>query len=131
MVCLDSCFIIDILRNNKEAILIKERIEKSSEALTIASPTIIELMRGLESINIRKGEKEEIDDFIRSVTTLSLDKKSAIKAGNIELELIRNGQRVEIEDIMIAAISITNNEKLVTNNEKHFSRIRELEIESY
>ena len=131
MACLDTCFIIDILRNNKEAILIKERIEKGSESLTIASPTIIELIRGLESIHLKEGEKYKIENFIRSVTTFPLDKKSAIKAGEIELELIRNGQKTSIEDVMIAAIVITNNESLITKNEKHFEKIKDLEIENY
>ena len=120
MACLDTCFIIDILRNNKEAILIKERIEKGSE-----------LIRGLESIHLKEGEKYKIENFIRSVTTFPLDKKSAIKAGEIELELIRNGQKTSIEDVMIAAIVITNNESLITKNEKHFEKIKDLEIENY
>ncbi len=131
MVCLDTCFIIDILRNNLKAALVKERIEKSSESLTIASPTIIELMRGLESENVRENERERIDSFIKSVTTLPLDKESAIKSGEIESYLIGDGQRIDIEDIMIAAIAIVNHEKLITRNEKHFNRIKGLEVEIY
>ncbi|OGJ17383.1 hypothetical protein A3K73_06190 [Candidatus Pacearchaeota archaeon RBG_13_36_9] len=97
----------------------------------MASPTIIELIRGLDSLNLRETEKDRIEDFISLVTTLSLDRKSAIKAGNIDSELIKKGEKIDIEDVMIAAIAITNNERLVTRNEKHFSRIKNLEIETY
>lgn len=38
---------------------------------------------------------------------------------------------IDLEDIMIAAIAITNNEKLITRNEKHFRRIKGLEVEGY
>ena len=52
--------------------------------------------------------------------TLPLDKESAILAGEIELNLKEKGIVIELEDIMIAAISIQNNEALITKNLKHF-----------
>lgn len=131
MVCLDTTFIIDLLKNNRKAVAVREKLEKSSESITIASPTIIELIRGLKSVHTKEDEKEKIDKFIVSVTTLSLDKESAILAGNIENDLVKKGEIIDLEDIMIAAISITNNEKLLTRNEKHFKKIKNLEIETY
>lgn len=131
MVCLDTTFIIDILRNNREAVLKKENLENSSESITIASPTIIELISGLASVNVKLNEREKIKDFIDSVITLPLDKQSAIESGNIELSLIKNGEKIELEDIMIGAIAIVNNEILLTRNKKHFDKIKGLKIESY
>ncbi len=131
MVCLDTTFIIDILRNNREAVLKKENLENSSESITIASPTIIELIRGLSSVNVKLNEREKIKDFIDSVITLPLDKQSAIESGNIELSLIKNGEKIELEDILIGAIAIVNNEILLTRNKKHFDKIKGLKIESY
>lgn len=131
MVCLDTSFIIDIMRENTEAIQLRKKLERSNDSLAIASPTIIELIRGLDSVNLKEMEKDKIEEFINLVTTLSLDKKSAVRAGGIDVELIREGEKVDIEDVMIAAIAITNNEKLITRNKKHFERIKNLEIESY
>ena len=85
----------------------------------------------METIRIGKREKQNINEFINSIATLPLDKKSAIKAGDIELHLIKKGQKVDIEDLMIGAIAIVNNEKLITRNEKHFKRINELDYETY
>ena len=131
MVCLDTSFIIDLMRDNPQAVNTKQRLEKINESLTIASPTIIELIRGLETIRLGKREKENINEFMNSVATLPLDKKSAIKAGNIELELMKKGQKIDIEDLMIGAITIVNKEKLITRNEDHFNRIKELDYETY
>ena len=62
---------------------------------------------------------------------LDLDKNSAILAAKIEADLRNNGEIIDVEDIMIAAISINNNETLVTRNKKHFERIKDLKIETY
>jgi len=131
MVCLDTTFIIDLLRNNKEAVSIKEKLEKSSESIAIASPTIIELIRGLDSIHLRKDEENKINNFIDSIIVYPLGKQSAITSGNIHRELSKNGDIIDLEDIMIAGIVLTNNEKLITRNVKHFERIKGLKIEGY
>jgi len=131
MACLDTNLIIDFLKNNKEAASMIEKLEDLGEDISVASPTIIELVRGLSSKNVHENEKEKIKEFIDSFFVLSLDKQSAFLAGEIESELIKSGELIDLEDIMIAAIAITNNEKLITRNKKHFSRIKNLEIESY
>ena len=131
MVCLDTSLIIDFLKDNEVAISTVERLDGSDEDVTMASPTIIELVRGLNSKNIREEEKEKIKEFINSFFVLNLEKQSAFLAGEIESELIKKGELIELEDIMIAAIAITNNEKLMTRNEKHFSRIKNLDFETY
>ena len=131
MVCLDTSFIIDILRGDESAITLKEELEKTSEGITIATPTIIELIRGLNSVNVRKDEKDTIHHFVRNVPSLSLDKESALISGNIDLDLTTKGEKIQIEDVMIAAIVLSNNEVLLTKNIKHFSRIDGLNVQGY
>ncbi len=131
MTCLDTNLIIDFLKNNKEAAFMIEKLESSGEDISVASPTIIELVRGLDSKNVRENEKEKIKEFIDSFFVLNLDKQSAFLAGEIESELIKSGELIDLEDIMIAAITMTNNERLITRNKKHFCRIKNLKIETY
>ena len=85
----------------------------------------------MESINIRKDEKEKIYALIESLVSLPLDKKSAFKAGEIDASLNKKGNKIDIEDVMIGAIAIINNEKLLTRNTKHFKRIKGLVVEEY
>lgn len=131
MVCLDTSFVIDIIRNNKDAVLKKESLEKTHEPLMIASPTIIELIRGFRSRRISETQKEKVNQFLNAISTFSLDKESAIAAGNIEIDLLNRGQPIDITDIMIAAIAKANNEKIITRNLKHFKRIKGVEVEGY
>jgi len=131
MVCLETSFLIDLLRGDKKAIKVKDEIDKSSESVSIASPSVIELIKGLKIGKYRIGEEEVVYKLISSLPVLSLDKKSAIKSGHIEADLIKKGGLIDLEDIMIAAICIENKETLLTRNEKHFTKIEGLSIKSY
>lgn len=131
MVCLDTSFLIDLLKGKEEVRILKEETDKNNYPVTIASPSIIELIKGLKIGKVREDEEEKVNDLIFSLTVLNLDRDSAILAGEIESELIKKGELIDLEDMMIAAIAITNNEKLITSNEKHFKKIGNLEIETY
>ncbi len=132
MVCLETTFAIDLLRGiNKEA---KEKLallERNREVLTISAPTIIELISGSILTPRIENEKEKVIEFISSLIILDLDKDSAIKSGEIEAELTKKGEKVQIEDIMIGAIAKHNGEKLITRDVRHFERIKGLEVECY
>ncbi len=130
MACLETSFIVDLFRGNKEAVDFLGKIKRADEQPCVASPTIMEMVSNA-SLNMKKNEKEDILEFISGLEILPLDKESAIKAGEIEAELIMGGEVIEDADIMIAAVAITNNETLVTRNKKHFERIKGLRIESY
>jgi tRNA(fMet)-specific endonuclease VapC len=51
--------------------------------------------------------------------------------GHIKAELQRTGNVIDDMDILIAATAIATDKVLVTNNEKHFKRIRGLKIENW
>ncbi len=134
MVCLDTSFLIDVIRGSQ--IPDKFRPILSGEYFaTIATPSIVELTKGLylkkNARHIADEEKEKIEQILSSLIVLTLDKESAIMAGKIEAKLENEGEIIDIEDIMIGAIAKRNNETLITRNKKHFEKIPGLKIESY
>ncbi len=131
MVCLETTFIIDLLRGRENIRKIKDGIDKGSDSISIASPTIIEIKKGLILTNASEEEKDKAEKLINSLIVLNLDKDSASLSGEIEAGLIKKGDIIDLEDIMISGICIINNEKLITRNKKHFERIKNLEIETY
>ena len=135
MVCLDSSVIIDILRGREHVKEIENKFDSSQEDIFIPSPVIMEIVRGINlketQKNLKKNEKEEVDNLLSSFFILDFDKESAIKAGEIEAELLNNGEIIDLEDIMIGAIALKNNQVLITRNKKHFERIKDLQIEGY
>jgi predicted nucleic acid-binding protein len=128
---LDTSFIIDLMRGKKSAVEKIMMLEAESLATHIASPSIFELFVGISLTKKPLSEKKKIMDVLESWGTLSLDFESASRGGVIHGQLINEGQVIDPEDSMIAAIALVNDETLLTKNTKHFNRIPGLKIEEY
>jgi tRNA(fMet)-specific endonuclease VapC len=53
------------------------------------------------------------------------------RAGEISAKLMAKGEPIDYRDAMIAAIAIENELTLVTRNKSHFSRIKNLKLETW
>lgn len=130
MTCLETTFIIDLLRGKEEIKNFKDELDKSEIFLSVASPTIMEIWSGALRSRLSLKEKEKINELLSSLVVLSLEEKSAKEAGEIEAELLKSGASVDIEDVMIAGICRANGEKIVTRDQ-HYTRISGLKIMKY
>lgn len=130
MVCLETTFLIDLLRGTDAATRYMLALSESSESITVAAPTIVEAAIGAELAESSR-ERQHLKDLLKAVTVLPLDQESALLAGKLSAQLITSGDPIGPIDVMIAAIAATHHERLVTRNTKHFSRIPGLEIEDY
>ncbi len=133
MVCLDTSFIIDVLRGDPKA---KVRLDgliagAGTDTITIATPTLMELQTGL-ALNKRGSNEEGIINNIKaSAIMLPLDADAATRAGTIEAALILAGESIPPVDIMIGAIALLHGETVLTRNKRHFERIPGLAVASY
>jgi len=131
MVCFDTSFVIDFLRGDKKAVSMVENFKEKDEFMSLAAPSLIELISSAQLGIKRNQEKDKISRFISSITVLSLDKDSAFLAGELEGDLIMAGEQIGNSDVMIGAIAKSNGESLITRNVKHFSKIQRLKVISY
>ena len=74
------------------------------------------------AVAYRVAEIFPIIDVTRSVMDVFAELKDRLQ---------RDGTRLEDMDLFIAATALSHNLTLVTNNEKHFSRISGLKIENW
>ena len=121
---------MDLLRDNKRAVVAKAALDESRSPVTVAAPTIVELLRNAYR-NANKQELHRLLIFIDQVDVLPLDKQSAKRAARIDADLLQRGETIEPEDVQIAAIALENEESLLTGNKRHFERIPGLVVESY
>ena len=118
-ICLDTDVCISIIKGLDKADKISDLI--GSMKLFVTSVTVFELY-------LRKENLDEVADFLDGIFILDFNEDCAKKASNIGKELKANGITIEIRDIFIASIAITNNCALATFNNKHFSKIKGLEL---
>ena len=130
MVCLETTFIVDLLKGNPEILELKNEIDKTESSISVAAPSIMEIWAGASQAKLPKKEKAKINDVLSSLTVLPLDEKSAKESGEIEAKLLKDGITIEAEDIMIAGIAVSNGEKLVTRDE-HYAKIQGLKFIKY
>ena len=130
MACLDTSFLVDFLRGYTDAVNCLAKLQESSEAVTVAAPSIFELIEAAELAS-SKHEEEAIRKVLSSITVLPLDSQSAWTAGEVSASLIMAGEQIGQTDILIAAIALAHGEKLLTRNLKYFARIPGLEVEDY
>jgi predicted nucleic acid-binding protein len=117
-----------VLRNDKKAIEQIEKYEKEQASLSTTSVNLFELYYGAFNFKHTKENLELIEELTENFEILDFSKKSAFNAGKIMSQLKKSGQPLDIKDIFIAAIAISNNFTLKTNNVKHFEKIEGLGI---
>jgi tRNA(fMet)-specific endonuclease VapC len=125
---LDSDFLIDLLRNDLISIKKIKSLKSLNEPLIITSINSFELFKGV--LKNSKMNSEQLNLFVNNFRILDFDRASSEKAAEIFNILKAKGEMIELTDIMIASITIVNNESLLTRNKKHYERIPGLKIEA-
>ena len=130
MVCLETDFLIDLIRKKEQAISKLEELTSKNENLSITPVSLTEIFVG--AFKSKKQENVEIVEKIAStLDLLDYDFFAARQAGETLAFLEEKGQKIGDLDIIIAAIVIRHQEKLLTRNIKHFKQIKALELVKY
>jgi tRNA(fMet)-specific endonuclease VapC len=107
----------------------KFRIVKK-ENLFVSEITLAELKFGVQNSESPKKNQATLEDFLTGIQIIpifnSLDLYAEEKA-----RLRKTGQTLDDFDLLIGVSSVANKMVLVTNNESHFERIKNIEIENW
>jgi tRNA(fMet)-specific endonuclease VapC len=98
--------------------------------LCVSAITVAELRFGASR---RKSAKLHalIDSFVGSIAVMPFDEMCAVQFGTIGSELAEQGSSIGELDTLIASHALSLELTLVTNNLKHFQRIRKLKVENW
>jgi tRNA(fMet)-specific endonuclease VapC len=123
-VLLDTDILSEVLKR-RDAVVVAaaERYLSQEHRFTLSALTVFEVMHGL----LRKGERQRAVDFSASLfgnIVLPFDVASAEKAAEVLTALERSGRRIDLPDVMIAGIALSNDLPIVTGNVAHFESVR-------
>ncbi len=110
-----------LLIANYEAYIMEHKL------LYISRITVIEILGGLKAKNATK-QLADFEDFIKNHIILDTNQDVARVASEIFAQLYKMGRHSGNYDILNAAIAITNDLAICTNNEKDYENIIGLEI---
>lgn len=111
---------------------IKYKISQADkDCIFTSSITVADLYFGAYYSSRKKENLLLIDGLLREITIIPFDENAGRYFGEIKASLKAKGKILCDSDMFIAAIAISNNLILVTNNEKHFGRIEDLKIENW
>ncbi len=111
---------------------IQQKIEEVGEdQIFVSSITIAELYFGAYNSSKPVDNCALLDELILEINIVPFTERTGLVFGKIKTELKKKGEIINDSDLFIAAIALSRNLTLVTNNERHFQRIEDLNIENW
>ena len=101
------------------------------EQLHIPTITVFELYYGIEKNNSQQRNQAALENFIAPLTIVDFSLDAAKKAAIIRNTLEKQGTPIGAYDIQIAAIALSLDMILLTNNIREFERVQGLKLENW
>ncbi|MBL0701937.1 MAG: type II toxin-antitoxin system VapC family toxin [Desulfosarcina sp.] len=117
--------------NNKYPQIDQKIRTVGDDTIFISSITVAELFYGAYNSSNPAKNLKLVNELILDINIINFDSKAGKQFGTMKAELKKIGKIINDSDLFIAATAISNDMILVTNNEKHFQRIKNLKIENW
>ncbi|MDL5501959.1 MAG: type II toxin-antitoxin system VapC family toxin [Candidatus Methanoperedens sp.] len=131
MTCLDTDFIIDLLRRKPAAESKLEELTADGDKLTTTPLNASELYKGAYNSSRPIEEAKKVRHLLDTLDILEFSTAASETFGKLSIELQGKGNNIGDFDLLIASIALTHGEPLLTKNAKHFSKVSGLAVEGY
>lgn len=129
MVCVDTDFLIDLSNREEKAIEKLKEIRGRGDTVYTTTISIGEYYTGAYRSHNKEMRVAKAREFLKAFAPITIDHESAKLWGQLSAELRSN--TIGDLDLLIASISISNKQVLVTRNKKHFERVSGLQVEGW
>ncbi|HUV80013.1 MAG TPA: type II toxin-antitoxin system VapC family toxin [Candidatus Bathyarchaeia archaeon] len=127
---LDTSILISFLKGEQNVVTKVEEYLEEFNIISLSIITYYEILRGLNYLG-NEIKIRSFDELMDKSEMITLDREIINRASEIYAELMRRGELIEDADILIAASCQVKGMVLVTDNEEHFRRIENLEVENW
>ncbi len=112
---LDTMVIIDCLRGRKETVGFLTEIASEGLSVGCCAVNIVEVYAGM-----KKHEKQVTKKLLDSLEYYEVTRELAERAGEYKREYTEKGITLSLSDVIVAAVAISNDLTLVTDNLRHY-----------
>lgn len=131
MACLDTTFLIDLLRRRPDALEKLTLLENSGEDLTTTPVNLIELYIGVYRSEDPEANMEEAERLIDDLILLELGREESRVCGSIMSAMLSKGKPIGTMDVIAGCIALCHGERMVTRDARPYRRIEGLNMETY
>ncbi len=128
MVSLDSCFLIDLLDGDADAVRRGRELDLGSETKFVTAPAASEVLLGAYRLGGRYLERAR--SLVDRLALLPFDREAYHEAARLGALLLARGRPISQSDLFIAAISKRHGETVLTRDQS-FSRVPGLSVTGY
>lgn len=131
MYLLDTDICIYLI-NKKPPSVIEKLMSLNSRDVALSSITLFELKFGVENSQYFEQSNSALNQFCASMSNiLPFDQSAATAAAKIRFDLKMKGLPIGPYDLQIAAIALSNDLTLISNNIREFKRVNGLKLENW
>jgi tRNA(fMet)-specific endonuclease VapC len=127
---LDTDILSEFLRGNLKVIAKVDQHLEEFGFVNLSIITYYEILNGLLYKDARK-QLEKFEAFVELNKVIPLTLRTAKIAATIQADLRKKGIEIGHTDTLIAGIAMASEMQLITNNTKHFKRIKGLAIANW
>ena len=127
----DICSYVIRARDRRLLAVMQDKAGSGAD-LSISAVTYAELRLGAERSRNAERYNQAIQAFCARLSgVVAWDKAAADEFAGLQARLLESGNPIGGNDAMIAAHALSLGRVLITNNEKHFSRVPGLPVENW
>ena len=126
---LDTNICIGFLNGDPSIVAALRTLEP--EEVVVCSVVRAELYFGARNSARVEPNLKALCAFLAQLQSADFDEESAVEYGIIRAELAQRGTPIGPNDLLIAAIARSNDQVLVTRNDREFLRVRGLRVETW
>lgn len=126
---LDTDILVYFFKNDKNIFEKISTVPPSQLATTIFNET--ELLYGAFNSERIEQNIKKINETMKDIEILEFSRDASLIFAENKAALKKKGSMLHDMDLLIASVTLANHSVLVTNNTKHFERIRGLKLENW
>ena len=130
MMVLDTTILIDALHRKEAALRKIVELEETKETLCTTQINVLELYKGAYLATKSNENIQKVKKLLDALVVLGIDENIYELFAALSAELKSRGESINDFDELIAAITMTN-EAAIVSNDNHFKRIPGLRVISY
>ena len=131
MVCVDTSFLIALIRREPEAERKLESYTQEEEDISTTPICACELFAGAHKSAKRDLEIKKVKGLLSRMQLLEFTMQACELFGKIRNEMETAGNPIGDSDIMIASMALAHDQAIITRDVDHFERIPGLSVETW